>query len=270
MAWRKRREKAFKQTNILLALIILQAVFGMWTVTLKLWPQVVTAHLLGGMATLSMLWLLAERLRNAQQNKSREIPAHEFTALKKIRPLALIAVAAVVLQIALGGWTSSNYAALACLDFPNCHGEWWPQADFQQGFNIAQHIGPNYLGGALENDARTAIHITHRLGALLVSLLVSALALLAWRAGSRRWAIGLFGLLGLQVALGIANVLMFLPLPIAVAHNAGAALLLLGLLTFSYRIHQVQPLGTPSPSSAIQDTELGLGAPGKNNNEVTT
>ncbi|WP_231745305.1 MULTISPECIES: heme A synthase [Microbulbifer] len=237
LAWRRRGQRAFKQTHFLLALIILQAAFGMWTVTLKLWPQVVTAHLLGGMATLAMLWLIVERLRN----RGRTIPVHEYRALQKIRPLAIVAVAVVVLQIALGGWTSSNYAALACADFPTCHGEWWPQSDFQQGFNIAQHIGPNYLGGALESDARTAIHVTHRIGALVVSLVVLALAWLAWRAGSRRWAIGLAGALVLQVSLGIANIVFFLPLPVAVAHNAGAALLLLGLLTFCYRIQTVQP-----------------------------
>ncbi len=241
LAWRRRGHRAFKQTHFLLALILLQAAFGMWTVTLKLWPQVVTAHLLGGMATLSMLWLMVERLRNAPPSKGRFIPAHEYRLLQKIRPLAFAATGAVVLQIALGGWTSSNYAALACADFPTCHGEWWPQTDFRQGFNIAQQIGPNYLGGTLESDARTAIHVAHRLGALLVSILVLALAAFAWRAGSHRWAAGLAGVLLLQVSLGIANVVMFLPLPIAVAHNAGAAVLLLGLLTFCYRIQTAQP-----------------------------
>ena len=237
LTWRRRGQRAFIQVHILLAVILLQAAFGMWTVTLKLWPQVVTAHLLGGMATLSMLWLIAERLRN----KGRSIPVHEYRLLQKLRPLAFVTVGAVILQIALGGWTSSNYAALACPDFPTCHGEWWPHMDFSQGFNIAQHIGPNYLGGALESDARTAIHVTHRIGALIVSFLVLTLSFLAWRARSRRWAIGLAGAVALQVSLGIANVVMSLPLPIAVAHNAGAALLLLGLLTFCYRIQTAQP-----------------------------
>ncbi|MGL6162251.1 COX15/CtaA family protein [Microbulbifer sp.] len=248
MAWRRRGQRAFIQIHILLALILLQAAFGMWTVTLKLWPQVVTAHLLGGMATLSMLWLIVERLRNSPPNEGRTIPVHEFRMLQKIRPLAFVAVVAVVLQIALGGWTSSNYAALACADFPTCHGQWWPQTDFRKGFDLAQQIGPNYLGGALESDARTAIHITHRIGALVVSLLVLTLSALAWRAGSRRWAVGLAGVLVLQVCLGIANVVMFLPLPIAVAHNAGAALLLLGLLTFCYRIQTAQAAGARESS----------------------
>ncbi|MCA0900204.1 MULTISPECIES: COX15/CtaA family protein [Microbulbifer] len=235
--WRRRGHRGFIQSHILLGLITLQAAFGMWTVTLKLWPQVVTLHLLGGMATLSVLWMLSERLRY----RKRLIPAHEFTALQRLRPLAIAAVVVVGLQIALGGWTSSNYAALACPDFPKCHDQWWPTADFAEGFNIAQQIGPNYLGGALENDARTAIHLTHRIGAIIVTLIVSLLAVLAWRAGSPRWGQGLLVVLALQVALGIANVVMFLPLPIAVAHNAGAALLLLSLLTFCYRINTVQP-----------------------------
>lgn len=237
MFWRRRGHRGFIQSHILLGLIVLQAAFGMWTVTLKLWPQVVTAHLLGGMATLSVLWMLAERLRY----RKRLVPAHEFAALQRLRPLAVAAVIVVGLQIALGGWTSSNYAALACPDFPTCHGEWWPETDFSQGFNIAQQIGPNYLGGALEGDARTAIHLTHRIGAIIVTLLVGLLAILAWRAGSRRWAQGLLAVLCLQVGLGIANVVMSLPLSIAVAHNAGAALLLLSLLTFCYRINTVQP-----------------------------
>ncbi|MCX2778464.1 COX15/CtaA family protein [Microbulbifer thermotolerans] len=249
LTWRRRGQRAFIQIHILLALIILQAAFGMWTVTLKLWPQVVTAHLLGGMATLSMLWLIAERLRNSPPNKGRFIPTHEFRALQKIRPLAFAAVVAVVLQIALGGWTSANYAALACADFPTCHGQWWPETDFLQGFNIAQQIGPNYLGGALESDARTAIHLTHRIGALVVTMLVLTLAVLAWRAGSRRWAIGLAVVLCLQVCLGIANVLLSLPLPIAVAHNACAAVLLLGLLTFAYRIQTAQPAASGTMTS---------------------
>ncbi|MCH9690523.1 MAG: COX15/CtaA family protein [Gammaproteobacteria bacterium] len=236
MAWRRPGQRAFYQTHILLFIILLQAAFGMWTVTLKLWPQVVTAHLLGGLATLSLLWIMAERLRD----RCRLVSTQQFFALQKLRPLALVAISAVLGQIALGGWTSSNYAALACPDFPTCHGQWWPNANFNQGFNITQKIGPNYLGGALESDARTAIHISHRIGAIVVTLLVSLLAIGAWRAKARRWAQKLFTLLGLQLALGVANVVMFLPLPIAVAHNAGAALLLLGLLTFYYRINTAQ------------------------------
>ncbi|MFA0809640.1 COX15/CtaA family protein [Microbulbifer epialgicus] len=248
ISWRIPRQRTFKQTHILMGLIILQAAFGMWTVTLKLWPQVVTAHLLGGMATLSMLWMLAERLRNGISYVSTA----QYRALCKLYPLAFLTIIMVILQIALGGWTSSNYAALACPDFPSCHGQWWPSADFEEGFNIAQQIGPNYLGGVLESDGRTAIHYTHRLGALVVTLMVISLAVLTWRAGLKRWALGLTGLLAFQVGLGIANVILFLPLSVAVAHNAGAALLLLGTLTFYYRIKKVRPVEPSEENDCVE------------------
>jgi cytochrome c oxidase assembly protein subunit 15 len=130
----------------LLALIVVQAAFGMWTVTLKLWPQVVTAHLLGGFATLSLLWLLALRL----QNRPWCLSGNSHRRLLGMRPLIWLALGVVIVQIALGGWTSSNYAALACTDFPTCHDQWWPTMDFARAFNFAQGVGPNYLGGLLE------------------------------------------------------------------------------------------------------------------------
>ncbi|WP_444910905.1 COX15/CtaA family protein [Microbulbifer sp. TRSA005] len=233
ISWRNPKQRTFKQIHFLMALITLQAAFGMWTVTLKLWPQVVTAHLLGGMATLSMLWLLVERMR--YDKLSGEFK--NYRKLHNLLPLAVLTAIAVVVQIALGGWTSSNYAALACPDFPTCHGEWLPKADFKEGFNILQQIGPNYLGGALESDARTAIHFIHRIGALIVTGLVLSLSFFSWKAGEYRWALILIALIGMQVSLGVANVIMFLPLSIAVAHNAGAAFLLLGVLTLCYRIY---------------------------------
>ena len=209
----------------LAVLVVCQAAFGMWTVTLKLWPQVVTAHLLGGFATLGLLWLSLVRF-GVQPNSD----------LSRLRGLALLALILLVIQITLGGWASSNYAALACPDFPTCQGEWWPAADFVQGFNVTQHIGPNYLGGLLQSDARIAIHLTHRLGALMLLLVVG---LLVYRLGQDRHQRRLAGLLGmllmLQISLGIANVLFGLPLVVAVAHNAVAALLLLSLITVNYR-----------------------------------
>jgi heme a synthase len=208
----------------LLALVILQATFGAWTVTLKLWPQVVTAHLLGGFATLSLLWLLCLRLGVLANVR----------APRPVLPLAAVALAVVVVQIALGGWVSSNYAALACHDFPTCHGDWWPEMDLAQGFNLAQGVGPNYLGGQLESDARIAIHFVHRLGALAVVLVT---ALLAWRLHRARSPLAgpLLAVLGVQVALGVLNVILALPLSIATAHNAVGALLLLVLVTVNYR-----------------------------------
>lgn len=212
---------------VLLGVVITQAAFGMWTVTLKLWPQVVTAHLLGGFTTLALLFLLSLRLSGA-------LPALGLPA--GLRRLAAAALALVIGQIALGGWVSSNYAAVACVDLPTCHGQWWPAMDFANGFHLTQHIGPNYLGGQLDSDARTAIHMTHRLGALVVTL---SLLALAWRLrgeGLGRLAGLLLAVLALQVGLGISNVLFHLPLPVAVAHNGGGALLLLTLVLVNYRV----------------------------------
>ncbi|WP_165665570.1 COX15/CtaA family protein [Metapseudomonas otitidis] len=212
---------------VLLGVVITQAAFGMWTVTLKLWPQVVTAHLLGGFTTLALLFLLSLRLSGA-------LPALSLPT--GLRRLAAAALALVIGQIALGGWVSSNYAAVACVDLPTCHGQWWPAMDFANGFHLTQHIGPNYLGGQLDSDARTAIHMTHRLGALVVTLTLLALA---WRLrgeGLGRLAGLLLAVLALQVGLGISNVLFHLPLPVAVAHNGGGALLLLTLVLVNYRV----------------------------------
>lgn len=208
----------------LLALVILQGAFGAWTVTLKLWPQVVTAHLLGGFATLSLLWLLALRLGMLQ----------DWRAPARLLPLGIVALVAVVLQVALGGWVSSNYAALACPDFPTCHGDWWPEMNLADGFNVTQSIGPNYLGGQLESDARVAIQFVHRLGALLVTLIVGLLAWRLYRSGSALWPV-VAGALALQLLLGVLNVVLVLPLSIATLHNAGGALLLLVLVTVNYR-----------------------------------
>lgn len=213
---------------LLLGLVIVQAAFGMWTVTLKLWPQVVTLHLLGGFATLSLLFLLTLRL----SGKAPAIPS----VSPRLRMFAGAALALVIGQIALGGWVSSNYAAVACVDLPRCHGEWWPAMDFANGFHLSQHIGPNYLGGQLDSDARTAIHMTHRIGALLVTCM---LLLLAWQlraAGLRRLAGGVLVALAMQVSLGISNVIFHLPLLVAVAHNAGGAVLLMCMVLVNYRV----------------------------------
>ena len=155
-AWTNRRHPGLplKLPLFLLVVVFAQAAFGMWTVTLKLWPQVVTGHLLGGFATLSLLFLLTLRL-------SGVLPA--LTVPKRLQHWATAGLLLVIVQIALGGWVSSNYAAVACIDFPTCHGQWMPPADFANGFHLTQHIGPNYLGGQLDSDARTAIHVTHRI-----------------------------------------------------------------------------------------------------------
>ncbi|MCQ4259635.1 COX15/CtaA family protein [Stutzerimonas stutzeri] len=229
---------------LLLAVVIAQAAFGMWTVTLQLWPQVVTAHLLGGFATLSLLFLLCLRL-SGRQPFAPQLPGW-------LRTLAMIGMLAVIAQVALGGWVSSNYAAVACTDFPTCHGEWWPDMDFTNAFNLTHHdIGPNYLGGMLYGEARTAIHLTHRLGALAVTLILLTLAWQLRRNGLPRLAALLVAALALQISLGISNVLLNLPLAVAVAHNGGGALLLLVTVLINHRLRlnpTVATAAAPQPN----------------------
>ena len=240
IALRQRSQQPLKLPLAILALVILQGAFGMWTVTLKLWPQVVTAHLLGGFATLSLLALLTLRLSG--RFEAVQVPS-------SLRALAAAGLLLVIMQIALGGWVSSNYAAVACVDLPTCHGQWWPQADFGKGFHLSQQIGPNYLGGQLDSEARTAIHMTHRLGALLVSVVLLALAWRLYRQRFTALAGGLVAVLALQIGLGVSNVLLHLPLLVAVAHNAVGALLLLSLVLINYRLRA--PLQQQVERSAV-------------------
>ncbi len=231
---RKAEGQPLKLPLFILGLIILQAAFGMWTVTLKLWPQVVTAHLLGGFATLSLLALLTFRLSGAWQ-KVRAFSASIFQPQK----LAVAALLVVVAQISLGGWTSSNYAALACPDLPTCQGQYLPPMDFSEGFDVMQSIGPNYLGGQMDNDARVAIHMAHRIGAILTTLLLGFLTIkgLVRGAGNLKPVYGfVLGALVLQVCLGLSNIIFYLPLSVAVAHNLGGALLLVSVIVLNYRL----------------------------------
>lgn len=226
IAWTNRHHlrQPVRLPGLLVLLVIFQALLGMWTVTLKLKPLVVMGHLLGGFATLALLWWLAV---------SHRLPAVPPSA-SRLHPWAVGGLAVLVVQIALGGWTSSNYAALACPDFPTCQSSWWPAMDFREGFVLWRGIGVNYEFGVLEHPARTAIHYTHRLGALATALYLGLLALGVLRApgrGLRALGALLLALLTAQIALGVANVLLGLPLPVAVLHNATAALLLLTLLT---------------------------------------
>ncbi len=237
IGWRRRREPGypFRLPLLLGFLVVWQALFGMWTVTLKLWPQVVTLHLLGGISILALLWLLTLRLHG----RTWTAGGAAARRLTRLKPWVMVGMVAVLCQIALGGWISSNYAALACGDFPTCHGQWWPAMDFGRGFDLFQEVGPNYLGGLLENEARTAIHVAHRLGAGVVALLslglIGALLAIPWES-ARRLALVLGAALALQIGLGVGNVLLALPLPVAVAHNLGAALVLLVLVTLATRV----------------------------------
>lgn len=231
--WRKRAVRhGAGLPLILLALIVFQALLGMWTVTRLLKPFVVTAHLLGGMATFSLLvWLwLRERPPSGLAYHARA---------DHLRLAALGGLVLVATQIALGGWVSTNYAALACADFPQCHGTWVPAMDFAHGFTLRRELGETAAGDLLPFDALVAIHWAHRVMALVVVLY---LLILAWRLlrtpGFAGTGLAIAGLLAVQATLGISNVVYSLPLPVAVAHNTGAALLLAGLVFLNFRIRR--------------------------------
>ena len=231
VAWRNRHPgQPFKLPLFLLGFIILQGMFGMWTVTLKLWPQVVTAHLLGGFTTLSLLWLLTLRLNNAHCEFDR-------TLRDRFKPLAMAALLVVIAQIALGGWTTSNYAAVACPDLPTCQAQWLPPMDFASGFNVFQSIGPNYLGGTMTNEARVAIHMSHRIGAIITLLFVGWFCLRLFGSNSpllQRFGKVTGGVLLLQFCLGLGNIFFKFPLVVTVSHNAVGAILLLCLVSLNY------------------------------------
>jgi cytochrome c oxidase assembly protein subunit 15 len=232
-SWLRRRNdpaQAVWLPTALLALVIFQAALGMWTVTLLLKPVVVMGHLLGGFATFSLLVLLA--LRTARRRP--------LAVRNNWRIAGMLGIVVLVGQIALGGWTSSNYAALACVDFPTCHGTWVPEMDFDEAFVMWRGIGVNYEYGVLEHPARTAIHVTHRIGALITFLYLGWLVIGVMRSSAAlAGATMLVGsLLIIQVALGIGNVLLHLPLSVATAHNGVAALLLVSLIYLNYRLWQ--------------------------------
>ena len=232
-AWRRRRGRL--GASLLVGLVVFQALLGMWTVTLRLAPVVVTAHLLGGLATLGLLWWLALGSAGETRGPVRRLSVDAAVAVAAspaLRILAAVGLLLLLVQIALGGWTSSNHAALACQGFPSCNGDWWPSADFAAGFEPR-------LDGAIPGGAGLiAIHWAHRLGALTLALVLGTVAAVCIRAGApwRLTGIAVASLVLAQAALGIANVLVGVPLPLAVAHNAGAALLLIAVLTLNYRL----------------------------------
>lgn len=218
---------------LLLGVVIFQGLLGMWTVTLLLKPLIVMGHLLGGLTTLGMcFWLLLEHYRrpHTAENHQRMI----------VWP-ALIALVVLVCQIALGGWTSSNYAALACPDLPTCNGEWWPDdANFAEGFVMWRGLGIDYEFGILDAPSRVAIHYTHRLGAMITFLLLGFVALKFSKrkttpAIGRAGQLVIFALIG-QVAIGIGVVWYGLPLALATAHNGVAALLLLATINLNHAV----------------------------------
>ncbi|SVB23611.1 uncharacterized protein METZ01_LOCUS176465 [marine metagenome] len=236
LAWvnRKQADQPVALPLILLGLVIFQGLLGMWTVTLLLKPVIVMMHLLGGLATTGLsFWLLLESLRGTKEKSpgSRNL----------LRRLALIGLVMLVIQIALGGWTSANYAALACPDLPTCQGQWWPdEIDFAEGFVMWQGLGVDYEGGILDAPSRVAIHFTHRLGAMVTFLLLLGIALTTWRStsstGTRNASLAVSILLVFQVSLGISVVWFGLPIVLAATHNAVAALLLLAVINLYHAI----------------------------------
>lgn len=233
LAWRNRREtRGIGLPLLLLGLIVFQAMLGMWTVTQLLKPLIVSSHLLGGMTTLALLLWLWLRERGES--------GHTYYASSDhLRSGALLGLILVAMQIGLGGWVSTNYAALACPDFPMCHGAWLPPMDFEQGFTLHRNLGETATGELLSLSALTAIHWTHRVMALVVTLYLGWLVLRLMRSpGYAGMGLAIGGLLVLQVSLGISNVVFSLPLGVAVAHNAGAALLLSSLIVLNYRVRR--------------------------------
>ncbi len=213
---------------LLLLTVILQGLLGMLTVTLLVKPLIVVLHLLGGMTTLALtFWLILEAYRPMAGPRRAFVPA-------------VLALVVLVGQILLGGWTSSNYAALACPDLPQCLGQWWPeQADFGEAFILWRGLGINYEGGVLDAAARTAIHVTHRAGALLTLLVLVVVAGRATRRNRHPPAVVqagwlVLGAVSLQMVLGVSTVWFGLPLWVATAHNGGAALLLLAAVNLNH------------------------------------
>jgi len=235
---RKFLGKSFIVPLVLIPLVLFQAVLGMWTVTMKLLPLVVMGHLLGGLTILSCLWWLVLKTAPNDHKLLRNYKP-EITDKQAIwYAWAMIALVVCVFQIALGGWTSANYAALACPDFPFCHGKLFPAVDIAKAFNFFSPVGANYEGGLLDSIARATINTFHRFGGLITGVVIGSLGVTLMLAA--RWrhirflCFILTALLALQIGFGILNITELLPLPVAVAHNGIAALLLCGLLSVIY------------------------------------
>ena len=240
---------------VLFATVIVQAVLGMLTVTWLLKPLIVTLHLIFGMTTLALLWWLWLRLQQPPRGKVhlQTVPERgpgswsSGTSTARIGYwLTLLGVAVLAIQFFLGGWTSANYAAVACPDFPTCQGAWWPHADFSHAFVLWRGLWINYQGGILANPARVAIHLAHRLGALTVTLTFLAATLFVISrpslAPARRRAYLVLAALGLQLAIGISMVLGTFPLWLTTAHTAGAAVLLMAILALTAKLYTLHAL----------------------------
>ncbi len=215
--------------SFLLLLIAFQAMLGMWTVTMLLKPAIVSGHLLGGMSTLAILAWIAHRHWGYYSNR--------ILKSNHLRFAIRFALLLLFMQIFLGGWTSTNYAALACTDFPTCHGAWLPAMDFSDAFHMVRELGQSKDGGALSLASITAIQWTHRIGALISLVYLGSLGLVSLRYWQlKRWATLLLVVLVLQIVLGVSNLLLHLPLVLAVAHNFTAGLLVIIVVVLNSKI----------------------------------
>ena len=231
LGWRAKREINTSPwlSTILVLIISFQAMLGMWTVTMLLKPAIVSAHLLGGMTILAILVWLAHRHWG-----SYSVNIIKSNHLKIAIRFALIVI---IMQIFLGGWTSTNYAALACTDFPTCHGVWLPEMDLKDAFHLVRDLGQSANGGALTLASLTAIQWTHRIGALITLIYLGVIALNVLKYGQLKWlGVALLVALCVQISLGIANLILHLPLVLAVSHNFTAGLLVVILVILNSKI----------------------------------
>ena len=244
IAFRREKPVSVLYAVGLLVTVVLQGILGAFTVWWLVKPLIVVLHLTGGLTTLSLLTWLWLRMRRVTAVVQPEVGATKIAALDGARRAGIVAVAVVAIQIILGGWTSSNYAAVACPDLPTCQGQWIPKdMDYADAFVIWRGLDINYEGGVLDHPARVAIHFTHRAWALVATLAVLWAAWLAWRnaptALVRNGAVWAVCALSLQWLIALLMILKAFPLSLATGHNAGAALLLMALLVFNRRLREV-------------------------------
>ena len=243
IAYRRERPVSVVYAVVLLATVVFQGTLGAFTVWWLVKPLVVVLHLAGGLTTLSLLFWLWLSMRRTTRVVQPVPGATRIAALDRARTAAIVATVVVGLQTLLGGWTSTNYAAVACPDLPTCQGQWWPEGmDFKDAFVLWRGLDINYTGGVLEHPARVAIHFSHRLGAIIATLAVLFAAWLAIRhalttltRNAGYWAVGA---LSLQLLIAFSMILKAFPLWLATAHNAGAALLLLAMLVLNRRLRE--------------------------------
>jgi cytochrome c oxidase assembly protein subunit 15 len=240
---RQQRWAPWRLALSLLVLVVAQGVLGMLTVTWQLKPLIVTAHLLFGLATLSLLWWLVLSLPRPSPSgiflTEEAVAVRSFgSPISRARHAAALALVALLFQIALGGWTSSNYAATACPDFPRCQNSWLPDAQYRDAFVLWRGLGINYEGGVLDHPARVAIHFTHRLGAIVASVALLIAGVTVWRRvrAARNAVLWVCAALAMQLTIGATMVLKGFPLWLATLHNAGAAWLLLCVVTLLHRL----------------------------------